>query len=200
MIRIIKMRKLVLFMHTSLDGFVTDKNGEMDWINVDEEIFEFAEQRTREADTALYGRKTYQMMEGYWPTAAEQPNPTKHDLDHSRWYNNVAKVVLSRTMKGANPVNTKIISDNLTDEIIKLKQSAGREIIIFGSPTAAHSLMAAKLIDDYWLFVNPVLLGQGIPVFSDIKERTALTLVACKVFSSGVVCLHYELKHETNVI
>lgn len=200
MIRIIKMRKLVLFMHTSLDGFVADKNGEMDWINVDEEIFEFAEQRTRAADTALYGRKTYQMMEGYWPTAAEQPNPTKHDLDHSRWYNNVAKVVLSRTMKGANPVNTKIISDNLTDEIIKLKQSAGREIIIFGSPTAAHSLMAAKLIDDYWLFVNPVLLGQGIPVFSDIEERTDLTLAASKVFSSGVVCLHYELKHETNVI
>jgi dihydrofolate reductase len=184
------MRKMVLFMHTSLDGFVADKNGEMDWINVDEEIFEYAERRTHEADTALYGRKTYQMMEGYWPTAADQPNPTKHDIDHSRWYNNVAKVVLSRTMKGAAPVNTKIISDNLTEEIIKLKKSAGREIIIFGSPTAAHSLMAANLIDDYWLFVNPVLLGSGIPVFNDIKERTALTLVTGKVFSSGVVFLH----------
>lgn len=185
-------------MHTSLDGFVADKNGEMDWINVDEEIFEYAERRTHEADTALYGRKTYQMMEGYWPTAADQPNPTKHDIDHSRWYNNVAKVVLSRTMKGAAPVNTKIISDNLTEEIIKLKKSAGREIIIFGSPTAAHSLMAANLIDDYWLFVNPVLLGSGIPVFNDIKERTALTLVTGKVFSSGVVCLHYELQHNAN--
>jgi dihydrofolate reductase len=191
------MRELVLFMHTSLDGFVAGKNGEMDWINVDEEIFEYAEQRTHEADTALYGRTTYQMMEGYWPTAADQANATKHDIEHSRWYAHVAKVVLSRTMKGANLVNTKIISDNLTDEIIKLKQGTGKEIIIFGSPTAAHSLMAAKLIDDYWLFVNPVLLGQGIPLFKDIKEKTALTLVTSKVFPSGVVCLHYNYKRGT---
>lgn len=189
------MRNLVLFMHTSLDGFVAGTNGEMDWINVDEEIFEYGEQRIREADTALYGRITYQMMEGYWPTAADQPNPTKHDIEHSRWYANVEKVVLSRTIKGTNLVNTKIISDNLTDEIIKLKQGAGKEIIIFGSPTAAHSLMAANLIDAYWLFVNPVLLGQGIPLFNDIKDRTALTLVTSKVFSSGVVCLHYNCKH-----
>jgi dihydrofolate reductase len=190
------MRKLVLFMHVSLDGFVAGNNGEMDWINVDEEIFEYDEQRTHESDTALYGRTTYQMMEAYWPTAADQPNPTKHDIEHSRWYSHVAKVVLSRTMREANLVNTKIISDNLTDEIIKLKQGAGKEIIIFGSPTAAHSLMAAGLIDDYWLFVNPVLLGQGIPLFKGIKDKTALTLVASKVFSSGVVCLHYEWKHD----
>lgn len=179
-------------MHVSLDGFVAGNNGEMDWINVDEEIFDYAGQRTHEADTALYGRKTYQLMEGYWPTAANQPNPTKHDIEHSRWYARVAKVVLSRTMKGANLVNTKIISDNLTDEINKLKQGTGKEIIIFGSPSASHSLMAAKLIDDYWLFVNPVLLGQGIPLFKDIKEKTTLTLVASKAFSSGVVCLHYN--------
>ena len=163
-------------------------------VHVDDEIFDYAAQRTNEADTALYGRITYQMMEGYWPTAADQPNPTKHDIEHSRWYNKVAKVVLSRTMKGANLVNTKIISDHLADEIIKLKQSPGKEIIIFGSPTAAHSLMAGKLIDDYWLFVNPVLLGQGIPLFKDIKDKTALTLVTSKVFSSGVVCLHYNCK------
>ena len=77
------MRKLVLFMHTSLDGFVAGPNGEMDWINVDEEIFDHAEQRTHKADTALYGRVTYQMMESYWPTAADQPAATKHDIDHS---------------------------------------------------------------------------------------------------------------------
>ena len=181
-------------MHTSLDGFVAGTNGELDWINLDEDIFDFAEQRTHAADTALYGRVTYQMMESYWPTAADQPNPTKHDIEHSRWYTNVAKVVLSRTMKGANLVNTKIISDHLTDEITNLKQGTGREIIIFGSPSAAHSLMAAKLIDDYWLFVNPVLLGQGIPLFKDIRDKTALSLVTNKVFSSGVVCLHYNYK------
>jgi len=79
----------------------------MNWINVDEEIFDYAEQRTQAADTALYGRVTYQMMEGYWPTAADQPSPTRHDIQHSKWYNSVAKVVLSRTMKGENLPNTK---------------------------------------------------------------------------------------------
>jgi dihydrofolate reductase len=186
------MRNLVLFMHTSLDGFVAGPNGEMDWIKVEEEIFDFAERRTQAADTAMYGRVTYQMMEGYWPTAADQPNPTRHDIQHSRWYNQVAKVVLSRTMKGTNRINTTIISDRLTDEINKLKHAPGKEIIIFGSPSAAHSLMAAKLIDEFWLFVNPVLIGQGIPLFKGIQEITALALVDSHVFSSGVVCLHYK--------
>jgi dihydrofolate reductase len=97
-------------------------------------------------------------------------------------------------MKGANLPNTKIISENLTDEINKLKRSDGRDILIFGSPTAAHSLMAEKLIDDYWLLINPVLLGNGIPLFKDIKGTTNLKLVSNNVFSSGVVCLHYQCK------
>ena len=188
------MRKLVLFIHTSLDGFVAGPNGEMDWINVDEEIFDFAGQRTNEADTALYGRVTYQMMESYWPTAAQLPTATKHDVEHSRWYNRVTKVVLSKTMNEVSLTNTKIIDGNLAAEIVKLKQDAGKDILMFGSPTAAHSLMTEKLIDDYWLFVNPVLLGRGIPLFKGIADKVALKLVASNMFSSGVVCLHYEYK------
>jgi dihydrofolate reductase len=188
------MRNLVLFMHVSLDGFVAGPNGEMDWIQVDEEIFDFVEQRIQAADTALYGRVTYQMMESYWPTAADQPNPSRHDIQHSRWYQQVAKVVVSRTMKNPAPVNTQIISDYLADEIIHLKQTPGSEIIIFGSPSAAHSLMAEQLIDAFWLFVNPVLLGEGIPVFKNIKKKTVLNLVNHHVFSSGVVFKHYHRK------
>ena len=190
------MRKLVLFMHVSLDGFVAGPNGEMDWINADEEIFDYAGQRTNEADTALYGRVTYQMMESYWPTAAQLPTATKHDVEHSKWYNKVTKVVLSRTLKGANLTNTLIIDGNLAGEIVKLKQDSGKDILMFGSPTAAHSLMAEKLIDDYWLFVNPVLLGRGIPLFHGITDKVALKLVASNIFSSGVVCLHYEYKRD----
>ncbi len=191
------MRKLVLFMHTSLDGFVGGPNGEMDWINVDEDIFEYAGNQTDQADTALYGRVTYQMMESYWPTAGDQPTATKHDKQHSNWYNKVDKVVLSKTMQGVNLINTTIISNNVSNEIIKLKHKTGKDIMIFGSPAATHSLMAENLIDDFWLFVNPVLLGQGIPLFKGIKDRIKLTLVASNAFSSGVVCLHYERKlHE----
>lgn len=187
------MRNLVLFMHVSLDGFVAGPGGEMDWIHVDEQIFDYAGQRTNASDLALYGRKTYEMMQAYWPTAADQPNPTKHDIEHSAWYKAVSKVVLSKSMRTA-PANTQIISEDVAGEVLKLKQAAGKEIVIFGSPGAAHSLMSAGLIDDYWLFVNPVLIGQGIPLFKDIRERMALTLVASKTFSSGVVCLHYTYK------
>lgn len=188
------MKKLVLFMHISLDGFAAGPNGEMDWIHVDDEIFDYAGGRTNEADTALYGRVTYQMMEAYWPTAADKPGATKHDLEHSTWYKKVAKLVLSRSMQHEKPANTMIISDNVASQINEQKQNEGKDIIMFGSPGAAHSLMADDLIDDYWLFVNPVLLGDGIPVFKNIAERRKLKLMASHAFSSGVVCLHYENK------
>src|ERR671927_230752 len=106
------MRKIISFVHISLDGFVAGPNGEMNWIKVDEEIFDYAGDRTKEADTALYGRVTYEMMEGYWPTAGNKPDATQHEIEHSRWYNAIHKIVLSGTM--TNPVsnNLTIISDN----------------------------------------------------------------------------------------
>ena len=93
------MRKIISFMHISLDGFVAGPNGEMDWIKVDQEIFDYVGKRISEGDTALYGRVTYQMMESYWPTAGDKPTATKHDIEHSKWYKKVHKVVLSKTMK-----------------------------------------------------------------------------------------------------
>jgi dihydrofolate reductase len=186
------MRKLDLFMHVSLDGFVAGPNGEMDWIIVDEAIFERAGSRTNEADTALYGRITYEMMEGYWPTAADQPGATKHDIEHSAWYNNVKKVIMSRSMKGRDLNLTSVISDNLAQSINNIKQAKGKNIIMFGSPGAAHSLMKEDLIDGYWLFFNPILLGKGIPLFNNIDQITKLKLVSSETFPSGVVCLNYQ--------
>ena len=144
------MRKLILFMHVSLDGFVAGPAGEMNWINVGDDIFEYAGNQTDQADAALYGRITYQMMESYWPTAGDQPNASKHDKQHAAWYNKVDKIVLSKTLQGDNLNKVNIISDNVFNEITKLKQADGRNILIFGSPTACHSLMADDLIDDYW--------------------------------------------------
>ena len=186
------MRKVKLFLHTSLDGFVAGTNGEMEWINVDGGIFDFTGKLTDNADTYLMGRATFQMMEGYWPKACEQPNASRHDIEHSKWYNQVAKVVISNSMQGNNLPNTKIISGNLKEEITKLKQLDGKDIIIFGSPTAAHSLRKLDLIDEYGLFVNPILLGKGIPMFSDITQTLNLKLSGSKTFSSGVISLQYE--------
>lgn len=185
------MRKLIFFMHTSLDGFVAGPNGEMDWIKVDEEIFDFVGTMTDKADTALYGRVTYEMMEGYWPTAGEQPDASKHDKEHSKWYNKVPKVVLSGTMQETGLKNTLVISKQLPENINELKQQAGKNILIFGSPGASQSLLNEGLIDEFWLFVNPIILGQGMPLFKDITGTTELKLVESKTFKCGVIALHY---------
>lgn len=187
------MKKLILFTHTSLDGFAAGPKGEIDWIKVDEELFDYLGKFTEKADTALYGRATYEMMESYWPSAADQPGATKHDIDHSRWYNQVAKIVLSRTMQRTYKPDVKILSSNVAEEIIRRKQERGKNIVIFGSPAASHSLMQLHLIDEFWLLVNPVVLGEGIPLFSDIGEKVKLKLLTSKIFSSGVVGLHYSV-------
>lgn len=179
-------------MHLSLDGFVAGPNGEMDWITVDENLFDYAGTRTNESDTALYGRVTYELMESYWPTAADQPNATRHDIEHSQWYNKVKKVIVSKTMKDVKLPNTTIISDDLSENIRSLKQETGKDIIQFGSPSVAHALMANNLIDDYWLFINPIVLGKGIKMFDTLSNPITLRLLTCKHFPSGVVCLHYE--------
>jgi dihydrofolate reductase len=195
------MRKIISFMHISLDGFVAGLNGEMDWIKVDEEIFDHVGKRISENDTALYGRVTYQMMENYWPTAADNPTATKHDIEHSKWYNKAQKIVLSKTMKDPGLTNTKIISDNLLDRINEIKQSGpvlsgSKEILLFGSPTATHSLIQLNLIDGYWLFVNPIILGQGIPLFVDIKEKIKLKLLTTRQFNCGVTELNYTVDRQ----
>lgn len=180
-------------MHISLDGFVAGPNGEMNWINVDQEIFDYVGKRIGEGDTALYGRVTYQMMENYWPTAGDKPKASKHDIEHSAWYKKIHKVVLSKTLQEENLTNTTIINSNLSDRINEIKQQKGGEILLFGSPTATHSLMQLGLIDGYWLFVNPVILGQGIPLFVGIKDKTKLKLVTTRPFTSGVTELNYSV-------
>ena len=185
------MRHLIFFMHTSLDGLVAGPNGEMNWIKVDEEIFDFVGTMTAQADTALYGRITYEMMQAYWPTAGEAPNASKHDIEHSAWYNNVLKVVLSKTLDETSLQNTKVIAGQLQESINKLKQQEGKNIIIFGSPAASQSLLNEELIDEFWLFVNPVILGKGRPLFQNITEMTKLKFIGSKTFTCGVIALHY---------
>ncbi|WP_240613018.1 dihydrofolate reductase family protein [Chitinophaga parva] len=183
-------------MHTSLDGFAAGTKGEMDWIHVDEEIFDFGAERIMKTNTALYGRVTFQLMESYWPTAADQPGASKHDKEHAAWYKTVHKVVLSNTLDQATLTNTTVIGKDYAAALRKLKEDTSGEILLFGSPTAAHALLAENLIDECWLFVNPVLLGEGMPVFDGIKERLPLKLVKTHVFSAGVVCLQHERQQE----
>lgn len=186
------MGNIVLFMHTSLDGFAAGTKGEMNWIHVDEEIFDYVGERISKTKTALYGRVTFEMMEGYWPTAGDEPNASKHDKEHAAWYKSAHKVVLSNTLDQSTLTNTTVIGKDFAAGIRKIKQDSTGEILLFGSPTAAHSLLAENLIDECWLFVNPVLLGEGVPVFKHIQQQQSLKLVKTHVFSTGVVCLQHE--------
>jgi dihydrofolate reductase len=193
------MRKIISFMHISLDGFVAGPNGEMNWIKVDQELFDHVGTRISETDTSLYGRVTYQMMEGYWPNAGKEPDASKHDIEHSKWYNKVHKVILSKTMKGKSLPNTTIISDNLSKELNEIKQSGkggSKEILLFGSPTATHSLIEQNLIDGYWLFVNPIILGEGIPLFKGVQDKTTLKLLTTRQFTNGVTELNYTVDRQ----
>ncbi len=191
------MRNLVFFMHISLDGFVAGINGELDWIKLDEDMLDFVASMTDNADTALYGRVTYQLMESYWPKAGKEPNASKHTLEHSKWYDKVTKVVLSETINDTELTNTKVISQNLSERINELKQQEGRNILIFGSPTASLSLLNSGLIDEFWFFVNPIIKGNGIPLFKKVTDKIILELTETKTFSCGVIALHYKTKRNS---
>ena len=180
-------------MHVSLDGFVAGPNGEMDWIKVDEEIFDHVGRRISTGDAALYGRVTFEMMESYWPTAGDKPGADKHDVEHSKWYKAAHKIVLSKTLDESSLNNTSIISNNISEKINAIKQQPGEDILLFGSPTATHSLIERDLIDGYWLFVNPVILGRGIRLFAGVKDKTKLRLLSTKQFASGVTELNYTV-------
>lgn len=185
------MRKLVLFMHVSLDGFAAVENGGLDWISYDSELQQYADGIVATVGSPVYGRVTYELMAGYWPGVLNNPNASEHSKAHARWVDNVTKIVFSKTMKKADWNNTIVINDNIAEEINNLKQQPGKDLVIFGSPRLAHSFMKLDLIDEYQLTVNPVLLGSGIPAYQDIKNKTNLKLVKGTLLKSGVVGLHY---------
>jgi len=186
------MKKLISSIILSLDGFVADKKGDLSMFKVEDEFFTFSGKLTEEADVALYGKGTYKIMQSYWPTAAEQPNAGKHDKEHAAWYNKVEKIVLSKTLTRNDAPNARIISNNVVEEINKLKAGQGKAIQIFGSPGAVRTLTEVRLIDEYYIFIYPVTIGDGIPLFQGMKERMEFKLLSCNKLSSGAVMLHYQ--------
>ncbi|MFN8453196.1 MAG: dihydrofolate reductase family protein [Anaerolineae bacterium] len=186
------MRKVVVFMHISLDGFAAGPNGELDWISYNEELERYAEEVVSTVGSPLYGRVTYHMMESYWPTVLTDPAASKHALEHAQWVENVPKIVFSKTLDQVEWNNTRLIKNNIAEEVAKLKQQPGKDLVIFGSPGLTHTFMRLGLIDEYRLTVNPVILGRGIPLFKNINDRIDLKLLETKTFQSGVIGLHYQ--------
>jgi dihydrofolate reductase len=145
-------------------------------------------------DLAVYGRVTYDMMEGYWPTAGDAPDASAHTKSHARWYSGVKKIVASRTLAASKNPNVRVVGDDIVGALRAEKQKAGGDIMIFGSPTLTRALAAADLVDEWRLSLQPVILGGGLPLFEKREARTRLELRSSKTFGSGVIAVHYVTK------
>lgn len=180
------MRKLFLFNLVTLDGYFEGPNHDISWHNVDKEFNEFAINQLDEIDTLLFGRVTYEVMASYWPT----PTAIKNDPIVAGKMNSLPKIVFSRTLKNAEWNHTKIVKSNIAEEIAKLKNRPGKDIAILGSANLAATFIEHNLIDEYRIVVNPVVLGNGTPLFKDTKLN--LKLLKMKTFKSGNVLIYYE--------
>lgn len=185
------MRKLVLFAHMSLDGFAGDKNGGLGFLSYDGELQQFADELVKTVGAPVYGKNTYHLMEGYWPTVLNDPNANGHALAHAKWVQEIPKIVFSTTLPSADWNNTTLIKGNVEEEVNKLKQQPGKDLVIFGSPGLAKSLTKLGLIDEYKLTLHPVILGEGISLFESDAPMNNLVLQESKTLGSGVVTLHY---------
>jgi len=193
-------RKVISLMHVSLDGFTAGPNGELEWAIVDEESYADVADLLTTVDTALYGRVTYQMMEGYWPTVSANPASTEDERHHARWIEQVQKIVFSRTLDSVTWNNTRLVKENIAEETARLKQLPGEDLMIFGSPSIVHALTQRGVIDEYRINVNPIVLGGGTPLFKERAGSIALELLEAKTYRSGVVGLHYRkgMREESN--
>jgi dihydrofolate reductase len=187
----VSMANLVALMHLSFDGFAAGPNGEMNWIKHDGEVFEHASKFISKVGTGVYGPVTFQMMEGFWPSVLESTEADESEKQHAKWYQSAKKVVCSRTLKQLENKEAKLINANLEEEIKKLKQQPGKDLMVFGSPRLTQALARLDLFDEYVINVNPILLGGGVRMFEDLP-RTKLNLVSATTFDGGVVGFHYK--------
>lgn len=185
------MRSIIQLAHVSLDGYLAGPDGQMDFVTFDQEIAEYVYPLMGSVDTAIYGRTTYEIMEGYWPSVLADPNATGRPKGHARWYADVKKIVASRTLP-ARTGQVTVAGDDIVSVIAAAKQQPGGDMMIFASPTLSHALSAAGLIDEWRLTWQPVILGGGgLPLFGGKEPRSGLELRSSRTFRSGVVATHH---------
>jgi dihydrofolate reductase len=187
------MRNLVVVVQTSLDGFVAGADGGFDHFLGGEENLGFVCGITDHADAALFGRVSFQLLDSNWPGIAANPDATVNMIKYSNWYNAVPKYVLSKTLATENTRNVFVIPDQLETSIHAIKEQDGKDILIFGSPTAVQTLLDLQLIDRIWIIVHPVMFGEGIPLFRNRKQVIQLALIDSQQLSNGTLCNQYTV-------
>lgn len=190
------MRKIILSEMVSLDGFIAGPDDDLSWHLVDEEFNQYAIELLNSVDAILFGRVTYQLFENYWPAAALNPSTSKSDLEIANKINDMIKIVFSRTLQTVQWKNSILFKEVIPEEVQELKRQTGKDMVIYGSGSIVSALMQSGLIDDYRIFVNPVILGRGKPLFKDLKNRVNLRLLETKTFNNGNVLLRYQPERE----
>jgi dihydrofolate reductase len=184
------MGRLVYSMSVSLDGFVDTPSRSLDWVTVDEELHAFFNDEAREMSAFLCGRRLYELMTEYWPTADTDPGATPAMLEFAGIWKEKPKIVFSTTL-GRVDGNSRLVRDDAVAEVARLKAQPGYDMSV-GGPTTAATFIRAGLVDEYRLFVNPVILGAGTRFFPTLDDRIGPELVETRRFDAGVVYLRYQ--------
>jgi dihydrofolate reductase len=184
------LRNLIYSFGVSLDGFIAGPNGDIDWSAPDEELHRFHNQQARELGAHLLGRGLYEVMR-YWETAEEEnPSAPEHELEFGRIWKATPKIVFSTTLEEVEG-NTRLVRDGVAEEVARLKEQPGKDLAVGGAGLASTCIKLG-LVDDYRLFVSPVVLGSGTPYFPALDERIDLELVETRTFGSRVVYSRYH--------
>jgi dihydrofolate reductase len=179
------MAKIIAAINMTIDGFCDHTAG-----IPDDEIHEHYTDLLSNADRILYGRITYQLME-YWPTVLQNPSDKKSMNDFAVAIDKIPKIVFSHTLKETGWQTAKLATRDIKEEVLQLKQQPGKTILV-GSRSLIIQLMNLNLIDEYQLCIHPVIVGRGLPLFENIKQRTILKLIKTKYFSCGAITLYYQ--------
>jgi dihydrofolate reductase len=184
------MRKVIMWMHQSLDGYFSGPQGEFNWPVVRPALQQTFIENARTMGGFLYGRKVYDVMLAYWPTADVAPT-TPTSADYARIWKPMPKFVFSKSLEQAE-WNTRVIKENIAEEVTALKQQPGGDLVLYGGAEIAATFMRLNLIDEYRIFVHPVVLGDGQPLFRATEHRHKLRLIDAQTFEPGVVMLNYR--------
>ena len=184
------MRKVIYAMSVSLDGFIEAANGDLSWSDPDEELHRHFNERESEIDIHFYGRRLYENMAAYWGTADQNPSAPQHEIEYARIWQNMPKVVFSTTLDRVG-WNSRLVRGDIPGEVNRLKALPGKDLSVGGAGIAS-AFMQLGLVDEIRLYLRPVLLGGGKPMFGPLRERISFRLVETRVFGSGVVLLTYR--------
>jgi dihydrofolate reductase len=183
------MGKLIYSLNVSLDGYVETPDHRLDWANVDDELHRWFNDRARELDASLYGRRMYELMAGYWPTADSDPSATAPIREFAQIWLATPRIVFSSTLEHVD-WNSRLVRGDIEEELARLRQEFAGDMDV-GGATLAASFIRRGLIDEYELLVHPVVLGSGTPFFPSLDSPIPLRLTETRVFGSGVTYIGY---------